>query len=452
MQGVHSAMKIENRILKTEAVRWRELRWVQGNLKSISKSSFERLKQSLLKNSFVQPFNVWDNGGLWCLDGHHRQRAMQELEKEGVGIPETLPANFIDCKDEREAKKLVLVYSSIYARTDEESLYEFIHVNELNFDDLKLEIDLPEINLGKFEAGWMRDELQEDEVPEVPVEPRTKRGDLYELGRHRLLCGDSTIREDVERVMDGRKAQLFCTDPPYGVQYGELKKSSDKNNGDLGRTRDWFEIENDNLQGEESQKFLTDCFLIWKDFLELNAAWYLWHAQKVQGYFTAAAAAAAADVLYHRQIVWVKPRLILGRGHYHWRHELCLYGWRKGFPPDYPPDRSVSTVWEFKTDPHHLYQHPTQKPLECFAWPMRNSTQKDWICAEPFAGSGTQFLAAEQIGRLCYGMEIEPRYCDVTVQRWVNLTKQTRIRCNDQEIDWPLTHTNSLPVIVRSWE
>jgi len=154
-------MEIRNRIIKTEPIRWRKLEWLQGNLKTLSRQSFERLKQSLVKNSFVQPFNVWEDGMLWCLDGHHRKRAMEELEKEGYAIPDCLPANFIDCKDMKEAKKLLLVYSSIYARISEESLYEFLHTEQLDFDAVKLEIDLPDISMPKFEAGWM------DENPEA---------------------------------------------------------------------------------------------------------------------------------------------------------------------------------------------------------------------------------------------------------------------------------------------
>jgi len=407
-------MKIENRILKTEAVRWRELRWVQGNLKSISKSSFERLKQSLLKNSFVQPFNVWDNGGLWCLDGHHRQRAMQELEKEGVGIPETLPANFIDCKDEREAKKLVLVYSSIYARTDEESLYEFIHVNELNFDDLKLEIDLPEINLGKFEAGWMRDELQEDEVPEVPVEPRTKRGDLYELGRHRLLCGDSTKAEDVARVMGGKKVDMVFTDPPYGINYDPQKMLM--HGSDHPAPRASRGMANDDGSLDLSFLWLLPKRLVWGfPYLYDPSAtgWLVWDKHPgLNGESIGNPVEIASTTL------WSGFKIV-----------RCLWG---GYYRAAGEERGV---------------HPTQKPLGVVAPYLEGASVFD-----PFLGSGTTLIAAEQLNRVCYGIEIDPLYCDVTVQRWVNLTKQTRIRCNDQEIDWPLTHTNSLPVIVRSWE
>jgi len=228
--------------------------------------------------------------------------------------------------------------------------------------------------------------------------------------RHRLLCGDSTCREDVERVMGKERAMLFCTDPPYGVAYGDLISE------DLNRTKQWERITNDDLTDEKLQAFLEAAFIAWLPSLMERAAWYLWHAQKTQGYFTAAAAAAAAGVIYHRQIVWVKPRLILGRGHFHWRHELCLYGWRKGFEPEFFGGHDKTTVWEFAS-PGIEREHPTQKPIECFSWPMRFSTHPNDICAEPFAGSGSQFVAGQNEGRRVYGIEIEPKFIAVCLER-----------------------------------
>lgn len=166
--------EITNKIIKSELINWKKLLWAQGELKTLTKESFERLKQSLRNNSFIQPFNVWQDGeSLQCLDGHHRQKAMQELESEGVQIPEMLPANFIDCTDIKEARKFVLIYSSIYARATDEALYEFIHKNELDFEILKQEIDLPELDIVKFETGWMKDynpENKEKEISELTTE------------------------------------------------------------------------------------------------------------------------------------------------------------------------------------------------------------------------------------------------------------------------------------------
>jgi ParB-like chromosome segregation protein Spo0J len=166
--------ELKDRILKMESIDWRKLEWLQNpGLKELTKASFQKLKTSLVKNNFIQSFNVWENGKkIWILDGHHRKRAMEELGKEGYSIPRMLPANFINCKNRKEAVKLILVYSAIYANVTEEGLYEFITVEKLNFDDLKTEIDLPKINLDKFMEGYAPEnsERESDENVETKNE------------------------------------------------------------------------------------------------------------------------------------------------------------------------------------------------------------------------------------------------------------------------------------------
>lgn len=282
-------------------------------------------------------------------------------------------------------------------------------------------------------AGYTEDELSkllgelggdvevvEDEVPEVPVEPITRPGDLWLLGDHRLLCGDSTKAEDVTRLMKGDRAALMNTDPPYGVSYA----NDDRPNPGVAKPR----VANDGLTDEKLQSFLESCFKSAVDVALLpDAAWYMWHAHLTQGYF--AAAAAAADVVLHRQIIWVKPVLLLGRGQYHWKHEPCFMGWVKGRqPPDYGlgnGERTQTTVWEIGSvsqAERKEFNHATPKPVELFAIPMVKHTRTGQVCYEPFSGSGPQFIAAEQLGRKCYGMEISPQYCDVIVKRWESLT------------------------------
>ena len=402
-------MAIENRILKTEAIAWRNLQFLQPTgFKDLPQKAHDKLKASLLNNSFAQPFFVWqDNDIIWCLDGFHRRKVMAELEAEGHKIPELLPAVFVECADKAAASKLVLLYSSIYARVSEDGLNEFLKLADLDFEALKMEIDLPDISLPKFESQFLTSSVVEDEAPDVPADPKSKLGDLYELGVHRLLCSDSTDSDAVARLMDGKKACLFATDPPYGVAY------NDETGGD-GDT-----IANDENDGPRLQSFLQDIFTSWLPFLETKSAWYLWHAQMTQGFF--AAAAAAADILIHRQIIWVKPSLIMGHGDYHWQHELCFYGWRRGNRPIWYGDRAQTTVWNIGRENEHI--HPTQKPVEIFSKPILFHTLKGDVVAEPFAGSGSQFIAAEQTGRVCYGMEISEAYTDVIVSRYARFMK-----------------------------
>jgi DNA modification methylase len=271
--------------------------------------------------------------------------------------------------------------------------------------------------------------VDEDELPLVPDAPVTRAGDLWLMGEHRLLCGDCTVGADVERLMDGRRAGLMNTDPPYGVSL-RLEDNHDASNSAKGvdKTYRHFEaIMGDDLDGPKLQEFLESAFSVAIPVLCDDAAWYLWHAQLSQGFF-AAAAAAAAQLLVHRQIIWVKPHFVFGRGDYHWQHELCFYGWRKGNRPPFLGERNQSTTWVLEEGGGTIRKdqsHPTQKPVELFRRPILNHLKPGELCYEPFAGSGSQFIAAEELERACYGLEIMPTYCDVIVQRWQNFTGKT---------------------------
>ena len=346
------------------------------------------------------------------VDGH--MRIMLALRRDEKSVP----VKYVDLSPAEEAMALA-TFDPIgaLAGVDREKLAGLLH--DVHTTDATLQKFCAEM-AEKSGLEWGEKETKDaepqvDKAEELRKKWGVETGQLWELGEHRIVCGDCTDAGVAQRLMGKEKAVLFCTDPPYWVNYGELQEA------ECGHTKKWAKIENDNLGGDGTQAFLEKCFQTWLPFLTDNAAWYIWHAQKVQGYFTAAAA-AAAQVLYHRQIVWVKPSLILGRGHFHWRHELCLYGWREGHPPPEPKDRSANTVWEFKRDAPQTYLHPTQKPLECFEWPMNYSTQIGDIVAEPFSGSGTQILAAENLGRKCRAVEISPGYVAVAIQRWADAT------------------------------
>jgi DNA modification methylase len=274
-------------------------------------------------------------------------------------------------------------------------------------------------------------EPQLDRAEELQKEWETCRGQLWEIpstngpGRaHRLLCGDSTKECDVARLWanppkDQPKAAMLATDPPYGVAYGvDSGPDSAKRFGDMT---------GDAADGPKLQAFLESVFMAALPYLRDDAAWYLWHAQLTQGFFAAAAAAAAAaQLLIHRQIIWVKNHFILGHGDYHWQHELCFYGWRQGHRARWFGDRTHSTTWNIDR-PSAATTHPTEKPAELFYRSMMVSTMPEEICFEPFAGSGTQFCAAEQARRLCFGLEIEPNYVAVSLQRLRDMGLKPRL-------------------------
>lgn len=261
-------------------------------------------------------------------------------------------------------------------------------------------------------------------VPEPPRNPASMPGDLWRLGDHRLLCGDSTRAEDVRRLMNGERAVLFATDPPYLVDYdGSNHPTRNKDwSASYGTTWD------DSSQGSE----LYDGFIAAAvaEAITEDAAWYCWHASRRQAMLEACWEKAGAFV--HQQIIWVKDRGVLTRSHYLWKHEPCFMGWIKGKRPPKVSDETLPSTWEmpsFAKDERP--DHPTPKPLDAFGIPMRQHVERGGLCYEPFSGSGSQIMAGEANGRRVYAMEISPAYVDVAVERWQAATDRDAILDGD---------------------
>jgi DNA modification methylase len=260
-----------------------------------------------------------------------------------------------------------------------------------------------------------------DSLPEPRGKAITKAGDVWELGMHRLLCGDATDAGEVARLMDGKRAQLFSTDPPYLVDYDGANRPS--------HGKDWSSLYHE-VDIDDAPAFLRAVFSNAATHLTPDAAWYCWHAHKraalIQEIWS------ELDIINHQQLIWCKPTFTHGYSYYPWQHEPCLMGWRKGNKPAHDGDNAtVSSVWHIDWAGAARIvgnEHPTQKPVELFAIPMRKHTRPGDICYEPFSGSGSQIIAAESEGRICYAMEVEPRFCDLAVRRWELLTGNRAIR------------------------
>lgn len=286
-------------------------------------------------------------------------------------------------------------------------------------------------------------EAQEDDfAPSIPEVPRAKRGELYQLGRHRLMCGDAASREDISVLMAGRQADLFLTDPPYNVDY-------------TGATKDALKLLNDEFEHqEEFTQFLTQAFSAGKAVLAPGGSFYIWHPDGLQA-LAFRQACAASGLTVRQCLVWVKQTSTLGRQDYQWQHEpclhgqtdpeetilnegqrhgedhlACLYGWKDGRAHLWTSDRRQTTVLYFDK-PMRSADHPTMKPVRLFAYQICNSTRPGAVVLDPFAGSGTTLAACEQTGRSARLMELDPRYVDVILARWEKMTGQRAERIVD---------------------
>lgn len=257
-------------------------------------------------------------------------------------------------------------------------------------------------------------DITEDEPPEPPKEPTSKTGDIWQLGNHRLMCGDSTMIDDVEKLMDGVLADMLLTDPPYNVDYE-------------GKTKDKLKIQNDIMQDDSFRQFLRDAFSTADAFIKPGAVFYIWHADSEGFNFRGACHDIGWKV--RQCIIWNKNTLVMGRQDYQWKHEPCLYGWKDGAAHKWTSDRKQTTVIDYDR-PTRSDIHPTMKPVGLFDYVIRNNTNAGDIVLDLFNGSGTTIMACEQDGRTAYTMELDPRYVDAAIQRWENFTGQKAVLLN----------------------
>lgn len=297
-------------------------------------------------------------------------------------------------------------------------------IAEWDFD--KLETELSELAAADFNmedfgfdmAGFEDEpELEEDDIPDVDeqVEATVKSGEVWRLGSHRLMCGDSTDAQTVEKLMCGAKADLLVTDPPYNVAYE-------------GKTEEALTICNDSMDSDQFRNFLTAAFERANESMKAGAAFYVWFASKEHVNFETALNTAGLTV--RQELIWCKNTMILGRQDYQWRHEPCLYGWKDGSAHHWYADRCQTTILEFNK-PSRNGEHPTMKPLDLIGYQIKNSSKSGDAVLDLFGGSGSTLIACEQMGRTCYMMELDPKYCDVIIKRWETLTGEKAVRVDE---------------------
>jgi DNA modification methylase len=374
----------------------------------INDAAVDAVANSIKEFGWRVPIVVDEEGVI--LAGHTRLKAALKLKLSEVPVHVARGLT----PEQARAFRIADNQTSAIAEWDEDRLIAELLALQATDYDLSL-TGFEDDELTRMLAQTQEFQADPDDVPEPPDEAITLPGDLWLMGNHRLLCGDATKPDNIARLMNGVQTDLLLTDPPYGVAY-------------VGRTADALTIANDDLDEPALRHLFVGALNAAKPHLKPGAAFYLWHADSAG--FTFRAACEDAGFRVRQCLVWVKSCFSLGRQDYQWKHEPCLYGWADDATHTWLGNRSQTTVLEFDK-PSRNAEHPTMKPVELFAYLLGNSCKPGGVVLDPFAGSGTTVLACEMRGCHAYVSELDPKYCDVIVKRWSQVTgkKAERAPC-----------------------
>lgn len=372
------------------------------NPRSISDKDFDRLKRQIQKLGTYKPLVVNEDGVV--LGGNMRLRALQELGESKVWV------SIVDAKDEATMLEYALSDNDRAGEYDEQQLAELVTTTDIELDLYKVDLgkvtDLPDL-IDKYGP-----DAEEDEPPEVDESNVvSKLGEVYELGKHRLMCGDATKKEDVDKLMAGAKADMVFTDPPYGIAY-------EHDNRPAKRPHKFDKLQNDDINLKD---LLPATFENMASVIKDGAVYYCWHSGKTQREFQDYL--EKAGFIISTTIIWAKGHFSFSRQDYHPQHEPCFYGWKEGVKHQFYGSRNQSTLWSELYDSGnvtagHNTVHPTQKPLKLGVKAIKNSSKSGDIVLDLFGGSGSTLISCEQTDRNCYMMEIDPKYCDVIRKRY----------------------------------
>ena len=379
-----------------------------GNARTHSDQQIAQIAASVTEFGFTNP--VLTGADNVIIAGHGRLLAAQKLGMD------TVPVIILDHLSDAQRRALVIADNKLAENAGWDE--ELLRTELAALDDMEFDLDLMGFSdeeldglLGDPEDPALGETEGEDDVPETPEDPVSRPGDLWLLGKHRLLCGDATVATDVERVLNGTQPLLMVTDPPYGVEYDP----GWRNQAGAAKTK-------------RTGKVLNDDRADWREAWSLfpGDVAYVWHGALHAT--TVAESLEVAGFNVRSQIIWAKDRLVLSRGDYHWQHEPCWYAVKKTGKGHWAGDRKQTTLWQIANkDQDAETVHGTQKPVECMRRPILNNSSPGQAIYEPFMGSGTTLIAAETTGRVCHGIELNPVYVDVAVQRWQQFTGQDAV-------------------------
>lgn len=359
---------------------------------------YEKLKRSLTEFGYVEPV-IWNSTTGHVVGGHQRLKVLEDLGHNTVHV-------IVVELDEIREKALNIALNKISGEWDESKLALLIaDLDASDFDAELTGFDDTEIAqlIGSLDEGEVEDD-DFDLTAALEAASFVERGDIWTLGRHRLVCGDATSQTDVEALMDGKRANLVLTDPPYNVAF---------------ESSDGLSIKNDKMAADKFYDFLHAAFTQMASVCEKGASAYIFHADTEGLNFRRAF--VEAGFYLSGCCIWLKDSLVLGRSPYQWQHEPVLYGWVKTGKHKWYADRKQTTIWRFDK-PRRNADHPTSKPLDLLAYPLQNSTQANAIVLDTFAGSGSTLMAAEATDRICYCMELDEKYASVILRRYADAT------------------------------
>lgn len=382
-----------------------------ANSRTHSDAQVAQIAASIREFGWTNPILI--DGDNTIIAGHGRLLAARKLGMEEV------PVIVLDHLSKAQQRALVIADNQLALNAGWDMEMLSAEIESLKLEDFDLGL------LG-FDDAFLDDLLHdeptdgltdEDAVPEVPEAPKTVLGDVWVLGNHRLMCGDSTSIDALEKLTEGSLVDMWLTDPPYNVAYE-------------GKTKDALTIKNDQMGDESFRAFLRDAYTAANAVMKPGAVFYIWHADS-EGYnFRGAAKDAGWTV--RQCLIWKKQTMVMGRQDYHWKHEPCLYGWKDGAAHLWATDRKQTTILEFDR-PSRNAEHPTMKPVELFEYQMLNNTKGADIVLDSFGGSGTTMIAAEKHGRHARLMELDPKYCDVIIKRWQDFTGKQAVHAETGE-------------------
>ena len=423
-----------------------KLKPYEKNARTHSPEQVNKIAKSIEQFGFINPVLI--DGDYGIIAGHGRVMGAKQ-----VGMTE-VPCIFVEDLTDTQKRAYILADNKLAldAGWDDEILKaELNFLKEVNFDISLTGFDMDEIDLNATDIEFKEDDFDVD--AELPAEPKAKLGDIYQLGRHRIMCGSSTSADDVKKLMDGAVMDLCVTDPPYNVNYGSINETGygkERNNAN--------KILNDNMDDLSFYNFLLDFYTNMMSALTEGGAFYIFHADSESLNFRGALKEAGGTV--KETLIWVKNALVLGRQDYQWKHEPCLYGWKDGAGHYFIDDRCQTTVFEDdsalqKMSKDQLIQlvkqiqeeqtpctiihenkpmkndlHPTMKPINLIGRLVKNSSRKNENVFDGFGGSGSTLIACEQLKRNAYLMELDPKYIDVQIKRWEDFTGQKAVKIN----------------------